>query len=184
MAANRKRPPYLKIYDDRHGRQRIYFRRKGYKDVALAGPLFSDDFWKSYQKAMNGPRPAIGADRNKPGSLNEVIVAYYKSADFKNLKPSTKSTYRGIIERFRKQHGEKTASRLQPRHIRQMMREKSDTPSAANNFLRILHLLMRQAIELELREDDPTQFVRKIKIKTVGFKSWQETDIEDYIKAH
>ena len=184
MATNKKRPPYLKIYDDRHGRERIYFRRKGYKDVALSGPLFSDEFWKSYQKAMNGPRPAIGAGRNKPGSMNEVIVAYYKSADFKNLKPSTKSTYRGIIERFRKEHGEKAASRLQPRHIRQMMREKSDTPSAANNFLRILHLLMRQAIELELREDDPTQFVRKIKIKTAGFKSWQETDIEDYVKAH
>jgi integrase len=184
MAANQKRPPYLKMYSDRHGRERIYFRRKGYKEVALATPLYSDDFWKSYEKAMNGPRPAIGADRNKPGSMNEVIVAYYKSADFKNLKPSTKSTYRGIIERFRTVHGEKTASRLQARHIRQMMREKSDTPSAANNFLRILHLLMRQAIELELREDDPTQFVRKIKIKTAGFKSWQETDIEDYIKAH
>ena len=123
MAANQKRPPYLKIYDDRHGRERIYFRRKGYKETALAGPLFSDEFWKSYQKAMNGPRPAIGAGRNKPGSMNEVIVAYYKSADFKNLKPSTKSTYRGIIERFRKEHGEKAASRLQPRHIRQMMRE-------------------------------------------------------------
>lgn len=184
MAANQKRPPYLKMYSDRHGRERIYFRRKGYKDVALATPLYSDDFWKSYEKAMNGPRPAIGADRNKSGSMNEVIVAYYKSADFKNLKPSTKSTYRGIIERFRTVHGEKTASRLQARHIRQMMREKSDTPSAANNFLRILHLLMRQAIELELREDDPTQFVRKIKIKTTGFKSWQETDIESYIKAH
>lgn len=184
MAASRKRPPYLKIYTDRHGRERIYFRRTGYKEVALSAPLYSDEFWKSYEKAVNGPRPAIGADRNKPGSMNEVIVAYYKSADFKNLKPSTKSTYRGIIERFRKVHGEKTASRLQARHIRQMMREKSDTPSAANNFLRILHLLMRQAIELELREDDPTQFVRKIKIKTAGFKSWQETDIEAYIKAH
>jgi len=184
MAASRKRPPYLKIYTDRHGTERIYFRRKGYKEVALSAPLYSDEFWNSYEKAVNGPRPAIGADRNKPGSMNEVIVAYYKSADFKNLKPSTKSTYRGIIERFRKVHGEKTASRLEARHIRQMMREKSDTPSAANNFLRILHLLMRQAIELELREDDPTQFVRKIKIKTAGFKSWQETDIEAYIKAH
>ena len=184
MAANHKRPPYLKIYTDRHGRERIYFRRKGYKEVALSAPLFSDAFWASYEQAINGPRPAIGAARNKPGSMNEVIAAYYKSPDFKTLKPSTKSTYRGIIERFRKQHGAKTASQLQPRHIRQMMREKSDTPSAANNVLRILHLLMRQAIELELREDDPTQFVRKIKIKTTGFKSWQESDIEAYVKAH
>ena len=184
MGTEHKRPPYLKVYTDRHGKDRIYFRRKGFEELALDGPLYSDAFWQSYEKAMSRPKREVGASRTKPGSMNDVIVAYYRSPDWKVLKPSTQKTYRGIIERFRKDHGEKAASRLQPRHIRQMMREKSDTPSAANNFLRILHLLMRQAVEMELREDDPTQFIRKIKIKTSGFKSWQESDIDAYIEAH
>ncbi|WP_419906881.1 tyrosine-type recombinase/integrase [Hoeflea sp.] len=184
MAASHKRPPYLKVYTDRHGAERIYFRRRGYREIPLKTPLYSDAFWQSYEAAMTRPKPAIGASRIKPGSMNDVIVAYYGSPDFRTLKASTKTTYRGIIERFRKDHGEKSAARLQPRHIRRMMRDKSETPSAANNFLRILHLLMRQAIEMELREDDPTRFVRKIRVKTGGFRSWQERDIDAYIRAH
>jgi len=184
MGTGRQQPPHLKIYADRHGKQRIYFRRRGYESVALATPLYSDAFWASYNEAMSGPKREIGASRTKPGTIDEVIVAYYRSSDFTILKPSTQTTYRGIIERFRKEHGSKTAAKLEPKHIRKMMLAKANTPSAANNFLRILHLLMRQAIEMEIREDDPTQFVRKIRIKTEGFKSWQESDIDTYIEAH
>lgn len=184
MGNSGKRPPYLNIYRDRHGRDRIYFRRKGYPAVALATPLYSDEFWKTYQQAMTLPKPAIGAGRTKPGSINELIVSYYRSPEFTTLRSSTKATYRGIIERFRKEHGEKRVAKLQRKHIRQMFQAKAETPNAANNFLRTLHLLMRHALEIEMRTDDPTEGIRKFKITGSGHKSWDESDIETYEKCH
>ncbi|MEM7006514.1 MAG: tyrosine-type recombinase/integrase [Pseudomonadota bacterium] len=184
MGQSAKRPPYLNIYRDRHGRERIYFRRKGYPAVPLSTPLYSDEFWAAYQKAMTLPKRAIGAARTKPGTINELIVSYYRSPEFTTLRASTKATYRGIIERFRKDHGDKRVAKLQRKHIRQMFQAKAETPNAANNFLRILHLLMRHAMEMEMRSDDPTDGIRKFKISGGGHKSWEEPDIEAYERCH
>jgi hypothetical protein len=41
--------------------------------------------------------------------MNELIVSYYGSAEFKGLRSSTSRVYRNILERFREEHGDKDA---------------------------------------------------------------------------
>jgi len=52
----------------------------------LPGPLGSEAFLAAYAAAearLPAPAKEIGASRTQPGTFNELIVAYYKSAEWK-----------------------------------------------------------------------------------------------------
>ena len=184
MPIKNTRPPYLNIYRDRHGKERIYFRRPGFPQTPLPLPLFSDEFWTAYQKCMTTKKPEIGVSGTRPGTINELIVSFYQTPEFRDLRPSSKTTYRGIIERFRDDHGHKRVARLKTKHVKQILQARAGTPAAANNLLRMIRMLMRHAMELEMRPDDPTVGIRKFKIRGGGFKTWDEADIDTYLARH
>jgi hypothetical protein len=62
----RIRLDYAHEYLDRHGKLRLYFRRPGFKRIALPGIPGSDEFMTAYQLALAGqsPRAQIGAARD------------------------------------------------------------------------------------------------------------------------
>jgi hypothetical protein len=91
---------YIHIFRDRHRRIRHYFRR-GDKRIALPGLPGSTEYMAAYQAALAGAPQEIGADRTGPGTLNEAIVAYYKSIRFRELASTTQYMRRMILERFR-----------------------------------------------------------------------------------
>ena len=45
-----KRPRYIHVYRDKHGKQRIYYNRPGSKKIPLPGPIYSEAFMVAYQK--------------------------------------------------------------------------------------------------------------------------------------
>lgn len=179
-----KKYPGTTHYRDRHGKLRWRFRRPGLKDSQTTALYESPEWLTWYFAAEAGettPARMIGAERTKPGSMGALIAAYYNSAAFKNdLAPSTQTTYRGILERFRAKHGEKPVAALERRHIAQILDGMADTPSAANNLLRLLHLLMSFAIERDWRRDDPTYGVKKLKQRVGGFHTWTEEEIATF----
>ena len=177
------RLPFIHVFKDRHGKTRHYFRRKG-RQKALPGLPGSAEFMESYQAALEGNEADTPkASAPPPGSISALVAAYYRSADFKTLRDSTKTTYRGILERFRAEHGSKPVKLMEQRHVRRIIADKADTPAAANNLLRILGMLMRFAIEEGLRKDDPTAGVRKVRHKSEGFATWNEEQIAQFEKA-
>ncbi|WP_167858665.1 tyrosine-type recombinase/integrase [Methylobacterium nonmethylotrophicum] len=136
---------------------------------------------EAYRAALEGKpttanRPT-GTARSAPGSISGLIALYYTTPAFRTLAASTQNTYRGILERFREAHGDKSAATLKREHVRHIVRSMQETPSAANNLLDRIRALMQLAMEEGLRQDDPTQGVKKIPVKTDGFYTWSETDI-------
>jgi integrase len=183
----RLRLQYIHRFRDRHGKVRHYFRRDGFKRVPLPGLPGSDQFMAAYRAALAGdtaPKLPIGATRTRPGTVAALVVSYYSSSEFRALSEATQATYRGIIERFRAEHGDKRVALLGREHIAKMMAKKVETPAAANNWLRMVRLLMRHAREAGLRGDDPTVDVRGIKIKTEGFHTWGEGEIAAFEAKH
>lgn len=181
----RVRLPYVHEYRDRHGRIRRYFRRDGMPGVSLPGRPGSPEFMEAYRAAVEQyatGKPSAGASRTKPGSIDALAVAYYASSPYLALRDSTKATYRGEIERLRIEHGAKRAAKIEPQHIRKIIADKltSGGTDAANNRLRVLRLLMRQAVELGWRDDDPTLGIKKIRTGSDGFHSWDEAEIEAF----
>lgn len=138
----------------------------------------------AYEKAANGEKLEIGKKQTVPGTVSALVASFYKTSDFTGLSDSTKATYRGIIERFRAEHGDKRVAHMERRHLQKLVSDKAETPAAANNMLRMVHLLMRHAVELGWRGDDPTQGVRKVKRKSGGFLTWEEDHIAAFLDHH
>lgn len=180
----RKPPRYCQGFEDRHGKFRWYYRRPGFPRIALPGLPWTPEFMAAYEKAEKGERLEIGKARSAPGSVSALVASFYRTSDFTALSDSKKATYRGIIERFRAEHGNKRVAHMEKRHLQKLVSDKAETPAAANNMLRMVHLLMRHAVELGWRGDDPTQGVRKVKRKSGGFLTWEEDHIAAFLGHH
>ena len=174
-------PRYVTSFLDRHGKLRVRARRHGQTYYFDAKPG-RNEFLIEYQAwlAGNVMHREIGASRTKPGSVSALVAKFYRSAEWASLSKSTQATYRGIIERFRADHGDKPVAMLERSHVRRLVAEKAKTPAAANNLLRMVRTLMRFAIEEGWRKDDPTNGVKKIKIRSSGFHTWSETEIAQF----
>src|SRR5262249_38536104 len=58
-----------------------------------------------------------------------------------------------------------------------MLDAKVGTQAAGRDFLCCLRLLIRYAIDIGLRESDPTLGIKTAKQKSDGFRTWSEEDI-------
>jgi integrase len=180
------RPPkYVHGFIDRHGKPRWYFRRKGFAKVPLPGLPWSPEFMAAYEAANSGRVPIAGKAPIDPAvrdSIRELALSYYASLTFKTLKTRSQQTYRGFIDRFVAQHGDKSALKIEPQHISQLMEKRA--PGAANWLLKVLRLLFKHAVAIRMRPDDPTRDIRFIKIKTSGFHAWTEQEIARFEAHH
>ncbi len=178
---------YIHAFRDRHGTMRYYFRRPGFKRIPLKGEPSSPEFMEAYQAAragMTAPKTTAGETRTAPGTVAAAIAGYLGSADFQGLAPETKRTRRNILDRFRRDHGDKRVAGIRRVDIDRMMAARASTPSSARNFLNTIRLLLRWCVAAGLREDDPTLGVKKIPIKTAGYRTWDEADIAKFEKKH
>src|SRR6516164_2756642 len=165
---------YVQQFVDRHGHPRFYFRRPGFKRVALPGMPGSSEFMNAYAEALAAgePEPPVGLRQIRPGTINALAVSYFNSRDFRKLAPSTQSGYRGIIDRLCKEDGDKPVAGLKRKHIVVMMDRRSDQPESANGLLKILRMMLKHAVDTGLRQDNPARDVPSIRVKSDGFHSW------------
>jgi integrase len=173
----RKKPSYVSCYRDRHGKLRWRFRRAGFPQAQTTEVFGSEGWWRWYASASSAQPVDYALQRIEPGSINALAVAYYASADFKQLRASTQRTYRGILDRYRDKYGSGPAGRLEPKYIRKQMDVMGSTPAAANNMLKVLRAVMKFGCNRGLLKSDPTNGVAMLRYRTEGFHSWTELEI-------
>jgi integrase len=184
MGRGIKKPIYTHGFIDRHGKARFYFRRPGFKRSPLPGLPWSPEFMEAYQAALvERPRLEIGASRTVAGTVNAVVIGYFGSAAFQNLAPASQRQYRGILERLRREHGDKRIATLERRNVIALLSAKAGAPAAARDLLYCLRVLIRYAIDIGLRESDPTAGIKIPKSKSEGFRTWSEEEIATF-QAH
>jgi integrase len=170
---------YIQRFKDRHGRIQLYLRRKGRKPVALPDEK-DPGFLLAYQAALAATAPAPKTIRITPGSFEALTRSYCGSAKFKQLGATTRVVYRRIIADLCREYGDKQVERIQSVHIRYSLDAKAETPAAANHLLRTFRAVMKHAIRLGIRSDDPTQGVDRLKEVGEGAETWTEEDIAAY----
>jgi len=173
--------------DRRNGQPRYYFRRSGFKCVPLPGSPWSPEFMAAYSEAMAGQRAPVTGTRRQflPGTMNTLAASYFNSMSFRSLKPSTQSFYRRLIDRLCKEAGDNRVALLERRHVVAMMAEWSVIgPDSANGLRKVLRGMMKHAVEIGLRQDDPTRDVRAIRVKSDGYHSWTENEIAQFEACH
>ena len=178
-----KRPQYLHVFEDRHGKERIYFNCAGRPKIPLPGPLYSEPFWIAYHKAKEGQpeKPSPGATKTKPGTMNALITEYYQSSAFTSKAPSTRTTYKNQLEAFRKEYGDGPVAEIKAKHIDAILGEIAKKSTAqAHKLRKRLATLFRLAVKWEYREDNPMLNAERIKHKGKGFEPWTEADIAKF----
>jgi integrase len=179
-------PKHCTLVFDRHKKKRIRFRARGV-DTYLPYPPTGPDFEKAYADALAGIvdfRKNIGASRTRPGSFDALAVSYYRSPEFEGLKPSTKATYRRIIENFRTAHGTKTVRELRREHVKAIIGKMADRPQAGNRLLSILNLMLDHALDINWLKANPAHGIKGFTKKTKGFHTWTEEEIAIYEARH
>lgn len=174
---------YVHAFRDRHGRERIYFRKPGHARKALRGPLGSADFLADYQAALAAAEPR--QPRQPPaGTMDALCASYLRSTAFAGLGASTQAVYRRIIGRIRTAYGGLSVAGLQRQHVARMIEKRAATPAAANHLLRTMRALMKHAVAEKMRPNDPTQGVDRAKEKAQGAATWTEADIAAFEARH
>jgi integrase len=179
-------PKHCSWNPDRHGTRRVRFRKSGFSTY-LTGIPWSEDFMRQYAAALEGvtvQTTNVGASRTLPGSVNALIVSYYRSPEFRGLKASTATVRKNIIEAFRREHGDKPLVRLERDHIKNIIGAKADTPEAANNLLKTLRLLLNYAVDVGMIASNPAIGVKRFKSRSEGFHTWSEGEVAQFEAAY
>jgi integrase len=178
------------------GKPRVRFRKGGFSTY-LTGTPWSEDFMRQYAAALDGVKAQarnVGADRTVAGTVNALVAAYLdcsteSTSPFKTAKPETQRTRRNILENFRKAHGDKPLYRirngervmlLKREHVQHIINEKVETPFAQRNLLGTLRAMFQWATSEGRLPDDPTLGVKRRKVRTAGYKTWDEARIERF----
>lgn len=179
----RKKLKYVQAFEDRHGARRYYFRRPGFPRVPLPGPYGGPEFLHAYDVALAGAPAVVGTSRSPVGSLSALIAAYYASGKFEKLRQdSTAVAYRRILEKLREEHGHRPVAGMQPKHVAALV-DAQNGPHARKRLLNLLSILMRHAIRLGWRQDNPARDIEVDVPVTEGRLTWSESEIAQF-RAH
>jgi integrase len=192
-----KKPQYVCEYKDRHGVNRIYFRRKGHKGWPLRQPLRSPEFWEDYEAATRGevppgcglkyksnPEPQRPA---KPNSFRWLIQEYKSSAAFRRLSLGTQKVRAGILDELSVSYGDFPYSQLDQRAVLKLRDQKAHVPEAANARVKAIRQVYKYALEYNIEgiETDPTRDVRLLHSDNPdGFHAWTAEEVEKFEQAH
>lgn len=176
---------------DRRGTVRTYLRLPGKPKIRLHEKLGTDEFDAEYRAALGAkPKPTkapVGSVA--PGSIDDLCVAYYGSADFKKgLAPRSQLVRRAILDRFRATldkkgaaYGSKPAGSLPPAFLERLKDERAETPEAFNSLLKALRAVFKCAIRLGKAKTNPAEAVAYLASNNPdGFHTWTLEEVEQF----
>lgn len=184
----RKNPPHVHEYTNRHGTVVFYYRRAGGKKFRIKiepGVLpWSPTFMAAYEQAKIEAAPLVhGAKRLVAGTVAAALVSYYQSPAFKALAEGTQKSRRNILEKFRKDHGDKPVSLMHSTALQNIINKK--TAAAQKNFKKALRGFIDHAIALKMIKVDPLASLVFLKAKkSNGFHTWSEDEVAQFKAKH
>lgn len=145
------------------GSGNVYFRRKvAGKDTYHRLPAVAHpDFAVEYAR-LSTPEPARPTLAR--GTLAWLVADYRASAEWKAKSGRTRDNQGRYLQQIADEHGHRTAAGVRPVHVYKLRDALADTPGKANVWLSVFGSLMRHAIRIGLRDDNPAAEVPILKI--------------------
>jgi integrase len=170
----------------RGGRLRhFYVPPRGGKRVEMHAEYGSPAFDRALKALRAGKAPKTAEPERFPvGTVDAVLVTYYTSTKFRNLRASTQRLYRHHLEPFREEFGDRHMKSFRADDIELIMARMEKAPHAANKRRAVLRLLFRFAAKHGWCRDNPTRLVDPIKTNSDGHRAWGADDIARYRARH
>lgn len=200
MSRRRFLPKYVTSFRDRHGRERLRFRRKGFESHYFASALGTEEFRVEYRRCLEGKidLAAAAAERAVPGSINDLVCRYYVPPERLGPTATTQAKVRAVIDKFRDGREERMVAEVRFEHIDAIIARKRQKTivngrpeggvEAARKLRKELIRLFDFAIKIRLRADNPARQADKVKVaageRSKGRYTWSEEDIAAYRVHH
>jgi integrase len=192
-------PKYVTSFIDRHGTERLRYRRAGRTGGYFSAQLGTEAFREQYRAFEDGqivavaPRPTVVS-----GSIDDLLNRFYRSSDYLgNAQPHTLAKRRAVLEAFRNRRGTsgKTVGERQvsayrfdtlDRIIAKVAQGEDGKggPFAAQTLKKQLNRMFRYAVKLGWIAQNPMEYVSYRAPKTDGHHCWSEIEIEQYRAFH
>lgn len=200
LRSNRFLPEYVTRFKDRHGKDRLRFRRKGFPSRYFAAPLGSEEFREEYRR-FNSPEAALeareqaGAGRSIPGSIGDLLRRYVAVPERLGPTDVTRTKVRSILERFAEGREERMVRDLRFDHVDAIISrtrvkavdERGRTIGgieAARKLRKELRRFFGFAVKLGWLVKNPVDESQPIKVapaeRSSGYYTWSEEDIAQY----
>jgi len=190
---------FVSIERDRHGNDRVYFRRDG-RRIRMTEVPGSPDFATRYAALMaqfeSGTLPALtsaGPALVREGTLTWLFNRYHASAAYKALDPLTQRRRYLLAQDMlaepvrpgaRETFAEFPLQRLTLTALEVLRDRKAAVPGSANNRVRALRGLFKWAKAQRVLAADPARHLDKIAVRSSGFHSWTLEEIEQFEAFH
>ncbi|MGL5839328.1 MAG: tyrosine-type recombinase/integrase [Sphingorhabdus sp.] len=196
-------PRYVSSFRDRHGKERLRFRRKGYPSCYFSAALGTEAFREEYCR-FNSPEAAsrnietARVARVVPGSIADLLNRYMKVPERLGPTETTRLKVRRILERFADGREDRPVKGLRFDHVDAIIakaRVKTEDANgrsiggveAARKLRKELRRLFDFARKLGWITTNPVDDSQPVKVapseRSTGFYSWTEDDIGAY-RAH
>jgi integrase len=145
----------------------------------LRAPIGTSEFEAEYLGALRGEAQS---KQKGPatGTLGWLWEQYCDSSAWSGLSKATQRQRENIMKHVLKKAAEAPLGEITKKLIVDGRERRKETPSQANNFLKLMRGVFAWAVETEHVKSNPTEGVRAIKTKTAGFRAWEEEDVEKF----
>lgn len=201
--SNRFLPEYVSRFKDRHGKERLRYRRKGYPSRYFTAPLGTEAFREEYRRfnSLEGiaeSREEAQAERTVPGSIGDLLRRYLAVPERLGPSEVTQTKVRQILERFAEDREERPVKGIRFDHIDAIIAKariktvdekgrKFGGIEAARKLRKELRRFFAFARKLGWITTNPVDDSQTVKVapgeRSSGFYTWTETDIATY-RAH
>jgi integrase len=192
----RRLPPGCCEDRDRHGKVRIYFRRKGFRKVRLKGMPWTPEFMAAYEAAKKVAAPAQGvlARPTLPNTWAWLCLRYFaECTDYKLLDPRTQHVRRQILEGTfdelirpgsDKRFADMPLARLDGNAIEVLRDRKLSTPETANARIKAMRQVFRWGVAKGHASFNPAREVSYFKSSSEGFHTWTAEEVLQFEERH
>jgi integrase len=175
-------PKYVYHKRDRHGGLGYwYYDRPGYPRKRLPGLPGSREFMDAYEAAAEGKQRPVGANAVKARTMNDLAVQYLQSeAYLRKCKPSTQTKYVRVIDEIRRDHGHRMVAELTRQTVFALHQRFISRPSVGNLWLKVMSNMLKHAVKLGWREDNPCRGVEKLTERGNETQPWSIDQLQQY----
>lgn len=193
MKRRRGYPENVSEFKDVRGKYRLRFRAKGrptyYPKAKFGTPEFEVELtkWREGEAYQAPVEP-----RHAAGTIGDLITRFYEMGALRNMKPMTRRKVRGVLDRFRDtvdakgvKYADKSAATIPFDRLGAIFTRKAEQhPAAARELRKQLIRVFDFAIKLGIRTDNPAKMTEPVKVRTEGFHTWTEEEIDQFRAKH
>ena len=189
MTSGTDQPKHVQRFKDRHGRERLYFRRAGFPKAPLPSPVGSPAFMRAYLAALeSGPAPegertarqTAGASAPPRRAHSIILPEPGVSRARSQHAPRLSEPDRAAASKARASCGGRNEARARDEAARResgdaQRREQPSEAAPATDDAR--H-------RPGWRADDPTAGIKMYRTGAEGLHSWDEGEIARFLEIH